>query len=116
MQTINWNSAKHNTAGNPSISKSDVLKAYIERNHELRYTCSDFYVVERDSTTYLVRNHIWTAIDTPDFQAEEQRLTVTINGSRHEFPGPAEFASFVSYFEDYMDVAYGGSRGARSVR
>ena len=47
LQTINWNPVKHNTAGNPSISKSDVIKSYIERKHELQYMCPDFYVVER---------------------------------------------------------------------
>jgi N6-adenosine-specific RNA methylase IME4 len=110
LQTINWNSIKHNTAGNPSISKSDVLKAYIERKHELRYVCEDFYVVERNSTSYLVHNKIWTAIEAPDFEADEHRLTVTINGTLHEFAGRAEFGSFCSYFHDYLDVADGGSR------
>jgi N6-adenosine-specific RNA methylase IME4 len=109
LQTINWNLTKRNTSGNPSISKSDLLKAYIERKHELRYTCSAFYVVERDSLTYLVRNCIWTAIDTPDFQADEQRLTVVINGIVHEFPERNEFDSFVSHFDDYLDVAYSGT-------
>ena len=42
LQTINWNSVEHNTVGNPSISKNDVLKTYLERKHELRYTCPDF--------------------------------------------------------------------------
>jgi N6-adenosine-specific RNA methylase IME4 len=116
LQTINWNLVKHNTAGNPSISKSDVLKAYIERKHELRYTCLDFYVVERDSVTYLVRNQIWTAIDRPDLQADEQRFTVSINGILHEFPGRNEFDSFISHFEDYLGVADGGSRRRRSLR
>jgi len=114
--TINWNSIKHNTAGNPSISKSDVLKAYIGRKHELRYVCEDFYVVERNSTTYLVRNQIWTAIDAPDFHADEHRLTVAINGTLHEFPDRSEFDSFCSHFDDYLNVAYDGSRRRRSVR
>jgi hypothetical protein len=112
LQTINWNSIKHNTAGNPSISKSDVLKAYIERKHELRYVCEDFYVVERNSTSYLVRNQIWTAIDAPDFQADEHRLTVTINATLHEFSSRAEFDSFVSHFNDYVDNADQGARRA----
>ena len=101
---------KHNTAGNPSISKSDVLKGYVGRKHELRYTCSDFYMVDRDSVTYLVRNHIWTAVDAPDFQADEHRLTVAINGILHEFADRAEFDSFVSHFHDYLGSAYDGSR------
>jgi N6-adenosine-specific RNA methylase IME4 len=116
LQTINWNSTKHNTAGNPSISKSDLLKAYIERKQELRYICGDFYVVERKSRTYLVRNCIWTAIDTREFQADKHRLTIAINGTVHEFPDSNEFDSFVSDFDDYLDVAYGGSKRARSDR
>ena len=116
LNTINWNSVKHNTVGNPSISKSDVFKAYIERKHQLRYVCEDFYVMEPNSTTYLVRNQIWTAIDAPDFQADEHRLTVAINGTLHEFPDRSEFDSFVAHFNDYLDVADGGSRRRRSVR
>jgi hypothetical protein len=117
LQTINWNPVgKHNTAGNPSISKSDMLKAYIERKYELRYTCPDFFVIERDAVTYLIRNHIWTVIDPPDLQSDEQQLTVTINSTLHEFPDRNEFDSFVSHFDDYLDVAYGGARGRRSVR
>src|SRR5437016_757152 len=99
---------KNTAALTPSLgtrSKNDVLKTYIERKHELRYTCSDFFVIERDAATYLVRNHIWTAIDTPDFQAEEQRLTVVINATLHEFPDRNEFSSFCSHFQDYLDVA-----------
>jgi hypothetical protein len=113
LQTINWNLVKHNTAGNPSISKSDLLKAYIERKHELRYTCSDFFVIERDTATFLVRNHIWTAIDAPDFQADEHRLTVVINGTLHEFLDRAEFESFISHFDDYLDNA--GRRTTRAL-
>jgi N6-adenosine-specific RNA methylase IME4 len=116
LQTINWNVVRHNTAGNPSISKSDVLKAYIERKHELRYVCEDFYVVERNSMTYLVHNQIWTAIDAPDFQADEQRLTVAIDGTLHEFSDRSEFNLFISQFNDYLEVAGGGSRRGPSVR
>ena len=64
-------------------------------------------MVERDSVTYLVRNQIWTAIDPPDLQADEQRLTVSINGILHEFPDRNEFDSFISHFEDYLGVVYG---------
>jgi N6-adenosine-specific RNA methylase IME4 len=111
LQTINWNSVgKHNTAGNPSISKSDVLKAYIERKNELRFTCREFSVIERDPTTYLVRNGVWSVIDTPELQADEQRLTVAINLVVHEFADRAEFDSFVSHFRDYLDDAYSSSR------
>jgi hypothetical protein len=110
LQTINWNSVKHNTAGNPSISKSDVIRSYIERKHELQYMCPDFYVVERASVTYLVRNCISTAIDAPDFQTDDQRLSLVINGILHEFPDRSEFDSFCSHFQDYLDVADGGSR------
>ena len=116
LNTINWNSVKHNTAGNPSISKNDVLKAYIERKHELRYVCEDFYVIERDTTIYLVRNGIWTAIDAAELQANEHRLSVAINGTLHEFPHRSEFDSFCSHFDDYLNVACVGSRRRRSVR
>jgi N6-adenosine-specific RNA methylase IME4 len=106
LRTINWNSVgKHNTVGNPSISKSDVLKAYIERKHELRYVCDDFYIVERDTTTYLVRNGVRSAINDPDFQADEQRLTVAINSTFYEFADRGVFDSFCSHFHDYLDVA-----------
>jgi hypothetical protein len=67
-------------------------------------------VIERNSVTYLVRNSIWTAIDAPDFQPDDRRLTVAINGILHEFPDRSEFDSFVSHFDDYLDGAYGGSR------
>jgi N6-adenosine-specific RNA methylase IME4 len=109
LNTTNWNSIKHNTAGNPSISKSDLLKAYIERKHELRFVCPEFFVIERDATTYLVRNGVWSAIDDPNFQANEQRLTVAINSVVHEFADRSEFDAFVSHFRDYLDVADGGS-------
>jgi hypothetical protein len=96
--------------------KSGVLKAYIQRKHELRYFCPDFHVVERDSATYLIRNCIWTKIDPPDLQIDEQRLTVAINSILHEFSDRNEFASFVSHFDDYLDSADASSRRARSVR
>lgn len=105
LQTINWNAVKHNTAGNPSISKSDVLKTYIERKRELRYVCVDFSVIERNTRRYLVRNGVWTAIDDLDLQADQNRLTVKIGSSLHEFPDPTEFAAFLANFNDYLDRA-----------
>jgi N6-adenosine-specific RNA methylase IME4 len=107
LQTINWNSVKHNTAGNPSISKNDVLKAYIERKHELRYVCVDFYVIEQNSTSYLVRNGVWAAIDDPELQVDEQRLTVAFGSTRHEFVDRDDFGSFVMHLDDYLDGAHG---------
>jgi hypothetical protein len=116
LQTINWNSVgKQNTAGNPSISKSDVLKAYIERKHELRYVCSDFYVVARDATTYLIRNSIWTAIDNPELRVDQDRLTVMIGSSLHEFADRAEFASFLSHLDGYLGNAEQGQGVRRST-
>jgi hypothetical protein len=64
----------------------------------------------------LVHNQIWTAIDAPDFHFDEHRLTVAINGSLHEFPDRSEFDSFVFHFNDYLNVAYDGSRRRPSVR
>jgi len=109
LNTINWNSIKHNTAGNPSISRSDLLKFYIERKHELQYVCPAFYVVERNSVTYLVRNGVWTAIDAPDLQVDQDRLTVVIGSIVHEFPDRDEFDAFVFHFQEYLDSAYASS-------
>jgi N6-adenosine-specific RNA methylase IME4 len=103
LNTINWNSIKHNTAGNPSISKSDVLKMYIKRKHELRYVCEEFYVIERNTTSYLVRNGVWTNIDAFELQVDQDRLIAQIGSILHEFPGPTEFGSFVAHLDDYLD-------------
>jgi hypothetical protein len=73
-------------------------------------------VVERDSATYLVRNCIWTPIDPPDLEVDEQGLTVIVGSIVHEFTDRAEFASFVSHYDDYLDRAHHGSKRARSVR
>jgi N6-adenosine-specific RNA methylase IME4 len=110
LQTINWNAVKHNTAGNPSISKSDLLKTYTRRKHELRYVSEDFYVVERNSINYLVRNGVCTKIDDPELQVDKERLTITIGSICHEFPNRADFGSFVEHFFDYTARCQRGTK------
>ena len=44
IKTINWNYIKFNTAGNPSISRSDIIREYSNRKKELVYIGKDFYI------------------------------------------------------------------------
>jgi hypothetical protein len=58
---------------------------------------------------------VWSAIGDSKFRTDEQRLTVAINSVVHEFADRVEFASFCSYFDDYLDVSGSGSRRAPTV-
>jgi hypothetical protein len=51
----------------------------------------------------LIRNGVCTAIDDLEIGADQHRLTVQVGSILHEFPGPAEFGSFVAHLDDYLD-------------
>lgn len=107
LNSINWNCIKFNTAGNPSISKSELIEQYTKINGSVLYTQEKLLLIKNTNKivnadenkelklVYCDNLFIISANFTPgDVLFDDSSLTIAVKCINYTFKDKAKYLSF----------------------
>ncbi len=104
LNSINWNTIKFNTAGNPSISKAELIERYTNIKDKVIYAQNNLVLSQSEKKDVKILTYcdalciMQLELKTPDIKFNDALLTLSAKSLNYTFKDKAQYMLFKKNF------------------